>query len=136
MRAALNIRFRSEDQPTTLFVDRGQGFYNARGGQITKDFKEALAQNSLEAYYPDNASAQPGNLQEVMLHETAVSWIRRQESITRSTEPWKETVPEFAKRMRAIPQDVNANLNVEGLCRAFPKRLQLPVDAEGDRIRP
>ena len=45
MRAALNIRFLSEDQPTTLFVDRGQGFYNARGGQITKDFKEALAQN-------------------------------------------------------------------------------------------
>ena len=91
-----------------MFVDRGQGFYNGRGGQITKDFKEALAQNSLEAYYPDNASAQPGNLQEVMLHETAVSWIRKREGITRSTEPWKETVPEFAKRMRAIAQDVNA----------------------------
>ena len=43
-----------------------------------------------------------------MLHETAVSWIRKRESITRSTEPWKETVPEFAKRMRAIAQDVNA----------------------------
>ena len=65
-----------------------------------------------------------------------MSWIRKRESITRSTEPWKETVPEFAKRMREIAQDVNANLDVEGLCRAFPKRLQLLVDAEGDRIRP
>ena len=79
---------------------------------------------------------QPGNLQEVRLHETAVPWIRRRESLTRSTEPWKETVPELAKRMREIAHDENANLNVEGLCRAFPKRLQLLVHAEGDRIRP
>ena len=43
-----------------------------------------------------------------MLHETAVPWIRKRESLTRSTEPWKETVPEFAKRMRAIAQGVNA----------------------------
>ena len=90
----------------------------------------------MEAYYPDNASAQPGNLQEVMLHETAVSWIRKRENITRSTEPWKETVPEFAKCMREIAQGASANLSVEGLCRAIPKRLQLQVDAEGDRIRP
>ena len=45
-------------------------------------------------------------------------------------------VPEFAKRMREITHDVNANLDVEGLCRAFPKRLQLLVGAEGDGIRP
>ena len=48
----------------------------------------------------------------------------------------KETVAEFAKRVREIAHDMNANLDVEGLCRAFPKRLRLPVDAEGDRIRP
>ena len=49
--------------------------------------------------------------------------------------PWKEIVPELAKRMREIAHDVNAKFEVEGLCRAFPKRLQLLVDAEGDRIR-
>ena len=48
----------------------------------------------------------------------------------------KETVAEFAKRVREIAHDMNANLDVEGLCRDFPKRLRLPVDAEGDRIRP
>ena len=49
--------------------------------------------------------------------------------------PWKEMVPELAKRMREIAHDVNAKFEVEGLCRAFPKRLQLLADAEGDRIR-
>ena len=50
--------------------------------------------------------------------------------------PWKETVPELAKRLREIAHDVNVNLDVEGLCRAFPKRLQLLVHAEGNRIGP
>ena len=48
----------------------------------------------------------------------------------------KETVAEFAKRVREIAHDMSASLDVEGLCRAFPKRLRLPVDAEGECIRP
>ena len=48
----------------------------------------------------------------------------------------KETVAEFAKRVREIAHNMNANLDVDGLCGAFPKRLRLPVDAESDRIRP
>ena len=35
----------------------------------------------------------------------------------------------------AIVQEINDTLDVEGLCRAFPKRLQKLVDAKGDRIQ-
>ena len=39
-------------------------------------------------------------------------------------------------RVREISQHVNANYDVEGLCRKLPERLQLLVDARGDRMKP
>ena len=136
VRAAVNVRFQSSDQPRILFTDRGQGFYNIKGGRITTAYKEALSEHSLKAYYGDNASVQPGNLQEVLLHETAVAWVRRREAVSQPLRPWKETPAEYAARLRSICQYINANFDVEGLCRKFPERLQLVVDAEGDRIKP
>ena len=88
----------------------------------------------MKAYNGDNASAQPGNLQEVMLHETAVSWIRHQEGQTRPKEPWLESLEDYTSRMKGIAQDINNRLNVEGLCRALPKRVAQVIEAKGDRI--
>ena len=88
----------------------------------------------MKAYNGDNASAQPGNLQEVMLHETAVSWIRHQEGQTRPKEPWLESLEDYTSRMKGIAQDINNRLNVEGLCRALPKRVAKVIEAKGDRI--
>ena len=67
IRKVVNIRFQGADQPKILFVDRGKGFWQMNSGTITKQFKAALKENSLKAYYGENASSQPGNLQEVML---------------------------------------------------------------------
>ena len=69
-----------------------------------------------------------------MLHETAVSWIRRREALNRMSKPWEETPEQFASRLKGIAQDINETLNVEGLCRAFPQRLRKLVDRDGDRI--
>ena len=74
-------------------------------------------------------------LADLMLHETAVAWIRKKEAVCRSSEPWNETVPEFSARMRQIVADINNDFGVEGLCRQLPKRLQMLVDSEGDRLR-
>ena len=73
-------------------------------------------------------------MQEVMLHETAVSWIRRREAQNRMPRPWEETPEQFATRLKGIVQEINDTLNVDGLCRAFPQRLQKLVDRDGDRI--
>ena len=77
---------------------------------------------------------QHGNLQEVLLHETAVSWIRRRESLNRMARPWEETPEQFALRLKEIVQEINDTLNVDGLCRAFRHRVQKLLDRDGDRI--
>ena len=101
---------------------------------ITDAFKAALAGNNLRTYYGDDASVQPGNLREGLLHETAVAWVRRREEATRPREAWKETVAEFGARLRKICQDINDSCDVEGLCRGLPRRVEALVEAHGDRI--
>ena len=134
VRAAVNLRFQGADKPSVVFVDRGQGFYNNNGGKITKQFKMALQDNHLKAFNGEDASKQPGKLQELMLHETAVSWIRHRENNTRPACAWQETPAQLGTRLREICRDINENLDVEGLCRALPRRLDKLDLAKGDRI--
>ena len=77
VRKSLNIRFQNTPAPKTLFVDRGPGFWATNSGRITRGYKAMLQENGLKTYYKDDAGILPGNLQEVLLHETAVSWIRQ-----------------------------------------------------------
>ena len=76
----------------------------------------------------------PGNLQEVHLHETAVSWLRY--PLTQSTPacPWKESREKYTARIKKCAADVNQSLDVEDLCKGFPKRVQMVHAVEGDRI--
>ena len=90
--------------------------------------------SSLLRIHSDPASSQPGNLQDFLLHETAVAWIRYREKKSKPKVPWEETPAELGQRLRAICQDINDNLEVDDLCRRFPKMLQEIVDAEGDRL--
>ena len=135
VRAALNIRFQGSDAPGILFTDRGQGFYNNNCGHITRLYKGALEEHGLKAYYGDDASIQPGNLQEIMLHETAVAWVRRREAVTQKRQPWTETVEEFGARLRDAADHINRHFDVEGLCKGLPERVQKVIDNEGDRIK-
>ena len=66
--------------------------------------------------------------------ETAVSWIWHRLTRTLPAKPWEETVEQFSTRLRNIATDINAHLNVEGLCNEFPQRIQAVVDNEGDNI--
>ena len=115
VRTVLNLRFQGNNPPTILFTDRGQGFYDERTGNITAEYKAALAEHSLKAYYLKNASEQPGTLQEVMLHETVVAWVREREEKTQPKEPWKETREDFAIRLREINHYITANYSPNSL---------------------
>ena len=48
--------------------------------------------------------------------------------------PWSESPAELGTRLQTICQDINKNCDVDALCRRFPQRVQMVVDAEGDRI--
>lgn len=133
VRAAINIRFH-DDQPTTLFVDRGKGFYYPATGGITPEFKNALSVNNLQAFFGDDAALQPGNVGDVLLHETAVAWVRYRLERTLPRSPWTETMEEYGSRLKLIAQDINEKLNVDGLCREFPSRIMELIDRAGDRL--
>ena len=134
VRAALNIRFPNTEPPTYLVVDRGEGFWATNSRKTNPVFKAALQEHSLKTYYEDCAAIQPGEMQELLLHETAVSWIRYREARNRMPKPWEETEEQFACRLRGIVQDINDTLNVDGLCRALPARIAKLIEREGGRI--
>ena len=134
VRAAINIRCQEEDKPKILFVERGKSFWAANTGYITDEFSDALDQHGLKTFWGNDASTQPGDLQELMLHATAVGWIRNKQKVTTPKEPWKESVEEFGQRMREIAAYCNEKYDVEGLCHEFPERVQMLVDAKGERI--
>ena len=133
LRAALNARFpNAATQPSVIFVDRGKGFYNPASGAITEEFRTALRGSGFTAFWGENASIQPGHVQELMLHETAVGWLRHRLEVTLPKRPWAETDAAYARRLRACCADINAELDVEDLCWAFPKRIaQLHAKAGG-----
>ena len=135
VRASLNIRFRGDDQPNIVFTDRGQGFYNIKGGRITAEYEEALRINGLTDFNKGNGSVQPGDLKDLMLHETAVSWITAQLTKMTPAKPWGETVDEFGERLRLAAEHINANFNVEGLCWELPQRLDALCAKQGDRLK-
>ena len=83
----------------------------------------------------DIASVQPGHLQELMLHETAVAWLRLRLERTLPKSCWKETPEAFGARLRRCCADINATLDVAGLCRSFPARVQKLLDSEGGRLK-
>ena len=136
-RAVVNTRFRNAaTPPDVLYVDRGKGFYDPGNGKITVAFKNALQQHGFKAFWGNDASKQPGNLQEVHLHETAVSWIRHRLTLTTPVNAQNETRQQYTQRLKSIVADINNKLHVEGLCWEFPKRVKMVQDAEGDRIKP
>ena len=96
---------------------------------------EAVKECGFKAFWGDNASVQPGQMQEVMLHETAVAWLRRRLTESLPARCWEETPSAFGARLRAACADINANLNVDGLCHDFPKRIQELIEHKGGRLK-
>ena len=118
-----------------MVVEVGNKFVPPNACRLTSLVKPTtLNINQNPAPTTDDAGMQPDNLQEVLLHETAVSWIRRREALNRMPNPWEETPEQFATRLKGIVKEINETLNVEGLCRAFKQRVQKLVVRDGDRI--
>ena len=131
----MNVRFpNARTKPKCVFVDRGKGFYHPGSAKITREFAAALKECGFRAFWGDDARRQPGHMQEVLLHETAVSWLRFRLARTLPARPWEETPAAYGARLRQCCAEINAELDVEGLCRAFLERVQKLVDKEGDRL--
>ena len=115
-------------------TDRGPGFYHAATGKITPQYRDAQREHGLRPLMGEDASRQAGDSQQVMLHETAVAWLRRRLALTVPARPWLETREAYGERLKAQAAYLNARCDVEGLCRAFPGRLRELLDNAGDRL--
>ena len=71
----------------------------------------------------------------MLLHETAVAWVRRLLATSAPPAPWRETREAFGERLREVARRVNEQHNVAGLCRELPASLSEVVLKEGDRLR-
>ncbi len=98
-------------------------------------FKEALGTHGLTCIMGDDASAQPGNLQDVLLHETAVSCLRLRLAASTPARCWEEAPVQYTSRLKRCCDDVNQNLKVDDLCNAWPKRIRKVRDLEGGRLK-
>ena len=72
--------------PRTMFSDRGPGFFHRKWGTITGDYECACREYGFKPWAGTNSKkgphAQPRDIGDVLLHETATSWLRREEEKT------------------------------------------------------
>ena len=115
-------------------TDKGKGFYHGTG-RITEEYDAALAEHNFRPLMTQSNTIQPGDCQELMLHETAVAWVRRKLTHTLPAEPWKETRGDFGHRLKEICSYINEAYDVAGLSHEFPDRLEAVYEAQGGRIK-
>ena len=109
----LNLRFPNDSKPKVLFTDKGKGFYQILNSQITPEYKAATRSVGLRPFMGDDASKQPATMGDLMLHETAVAWLRKLMGWSTPKEPWLETPEEVKARMQEACRKVsNENQNL------------------------
>ncbi len=131
---------RASAKPRTLFTDRGPGFYHRTWGTITGDYESACREHRFRLWAGTNAKqgprAQPVDIPDVLLHETAVPWITKRLDETTPRKAWLETPEDLAERLHSAVAHANANFDVRGLCLQFPQRLHDLVHVtKGDRLQ-
>ena len=121
--------------PRVVLTDRGTGMY-APAGQIVGAYDRALRGAGLRSFFGPDAKQQAADMGDLLLHETAVSWVRNH--LRRNKPhclPWMETEEQWGKRVEDAVEHVNSRFNVRNLCLAFPKRLRMCADGSGGRLR-
>ena len=133
-RSAINLRFQGNSKPSVLITDKGRGFWNPGTGHITQEYKDAVCKFKFTTFMGDDATLQPANAADLMLHETAVAWVRKRLSNTLPKNEWLETREEYGHRLKEVATFINREHDVKGLCHGFSKRVDDLIDRGGDRL--
>ena len=111
----------------------GQKDFNSH---ISIAIEEAVGKAGFKLFWGPNAKRQAADLGDVLLHETAVSWVRaRLQRLKPDGCPWEETREQWVARLRKVVRAVNKECKVNDLCCAFPTRMQELKANGGDRLR-
>ena len=115
-------RFPNAGQPKMVMTDRGQGFSHGSTGKIAPEYKAALDAAGLRAFQGECAVDQPGRSGDVLLHETAVGWLRERLLRAVPAQPWNEGREAYLTRLREQCAKLNEECEVELVESAAAKR--------------
>ena len=123
--------------PRVVASDRGPGFYQTSTGYITREYEAALKDQGFRAFVGADASSQPPDVPDVLLHETVAAWIRKRLKVTPFSMARSLDAQEMRLRgfLEECVQHINANHKVADFCRDFPKRLCDLKDNHGERLK-
>ena len=79
-----------------IFENECYGFTS----QMTDEYKAGLQSVGLRAFMREDAGRQPGDLQDLMLHETAVAWMRALLQTSCPARPWQESREDYKWRLQ------------------------------------
>ena len=119
--------------PRTLMTDRGTGMY-APSGRVTVAFDRAVDECGFKLFWGPDAKQQSPEMPDLLLHETAVSWVRN--ALRRAkpeTMPWKESPAQWSRRMMQAVGEANLG-DVDGLCHQFPERVEECIAVDGGKL--
>ena len=123
-------------KPKVVFTDRGSGMYVGRTGVATGAYSNAINSHGFRLYSGEDASNQPADLADVLLHESAISTFRSRLTATPPVvKPWKETHAQFKQRIAKVAAEANKLGKWNRLCCEYPERIELLIDKKGDRLR-
>ena len=121
--------------PRVLFTDRGTGMYTP-AGRIVREYEAAVRRAGFRTFWGADATRQASDLADALLHETAVALFRKHLRKERPVRmPWEETPEEWTERAAKVARNVNGSVNLDSLCKSFPRRLRALVEKQGDRLR-
>jgi hypothetical protein len=123
--------------PDVIFTDRGPGYFRPSSGTIHASCLAALNEHGFTPWAGEHSKWQPPDLADVLLHETAVSWIRKY--LKQHPVRLVHRMDENKKRVAAVLKDacdhINEHYKVDNLCSDLPDRLKDLVEGEGERLK-
>ena len=73
-------------------------------------------------------------LQDYLLHETAMAWMRERLKKTVPREALKETAEEYHTRLKKCAALCNSKYDIDSLCKETPWRTEELLKRKGDRL--
>ena len=134
----LSNRFKDGDaMPNVIFTDRGPGFYHSSTGSITPEYSAACAEYGFTTWAGDHAKWQSPDIPDILLHETAVAWVRKylRYNPVKFTNDKVLNAERVAEALKNAERHINAHHEVDDLCMAFPTRLKALVAKGGERCK-
>jgi hypothetical protein len=125
-------------KPRVVFTDRGPGLYQTSHGTICGKYKEALTKNNFRPFAGEDASWQPPDIADLLLHESVAAGVRkyfRGQPLKWTHGNQDKNYETFVQRMQECEKHLNDHHNLQRLSVSFPKRVKKLLKEKGRRLR-